>query len=84
MSVSGMNTALMPRADSRIAGSTFTAYEPSTGSCVSSTSPAAARRKPTAATGRTPIRGANWDAREAEIMIPAVNGRNARPASSGP
>ena len=39
---------------------------------------------PTAATGRTPIRGAKLEARPAEIMTPAVNGRNATPALSGP
>ena len=39
---------------------------------------------PPAATGRTPIRGAKCDASPAETMIPAVNGRNASPASSGP
>ena len=39
---------------------------------------------PAAATGRTPIRGAKFEARPAETMIPAVNGRNATPALSGP
>src|SRR4029078_1260517 len=33
---------------------------------------------------RTPIRGAKFEARPAESMMPAVNGRNATPALSGP
>ena len=45
--------------------------------------PIAVRTIPTAATGRTPMRGAKVDARPAETMIPAVNGRNATPAFSG-
>ena len=47
-------------------------------------SPAAVRIIPTAATGRTPIRGAKLDARPAETMIPAVKGRNARPGLERP
>ena len=39
---------------------------------------------PTAATGRTPIFGANCEASPAETMIPAVKGRNASPAFNGP
>ena len=79
-----MKTAPMPSDESAIAGSTFAAYEPCTGSSARSARPAALSRNPTAATGRTPSRGANCDAIPAEIMIPAVNGRNARPALSGP
>src|SRR4029078_9167639 len=33
---------------------------------------------------RTPIRGAKFDARPAESMMPAVNGKKATPALSGP
>ncbi len=39
---------------------------------------------PMPATGRTPTRGAKLEASPAEIMIPAVNGRNASPAFNGP
>ena len=39
---------------------------------------------PTAAIGRTPMRVAKFDASPAETMIPAVKGRNATPAFSGP
>ena len=78
-----MKTAPMPSDVSSIAGSTFATYAPSTGSCVSSPSPSAVRIIPTAATGRTPIFGAKLDARPAETIIPAVNGRNASPALSG-
>ena len=39
---------------------------------------------PPIATGRTPTVGANCEAKPPETMIPAVNGRNASPASSGP
>jgi hypothetical protein len=42
------------------------------------------RRKPATAIGRTPRRGANCDAIDAESITPAVNGRNARPAFKGP
>ena len=74
-----MKTAPMPSEVRIIAGRTFATYEPSTGSCVSSPSPSAVRIIPTAATGRTPIFGAKLEARPAETMTPAVNGRNARP-----
>ena len=66
------------------AGITSAAYEPSTEIRVSSSIPAIVTTIPTIATGRTPTRGANLEARPAETMIPAVNGRNASPASSGP
>ncbi len=46
--------------------------------------PPAVRTIPIAATSRTPTRGANCEASPAETMIPAVNGRNASPAFSGP
>ena len=39
---------------------------------------------PATATARTPTRGAKLDASPADTMIPAVNGRNASPALSGP
>src|SRR5262249_10426209 len=84
MSVSGMNTAPIPSDESRIEGRTSAAYDPCTGSCVSSRRPAVVSSIPAAATGRTPIRGANAEANPAETMSPAVNGRNARPAFSGP
>ena len=61
-----------------------TGYEPSAGTRVSSSIPTAETTRPTIATGRTPTIGENFDARPAETMIPAVNGRNARPAFSGP
>jgi hypothetical protein len=74
----------MPSDESRSEGSTCAAYEPCTGSWVSSASPAAASSIPTAATGRIPIRGASCEASPAEIITPALNGRKARPAFSGP
>ena len=46
ISVSGMNTAPMPSDVRSIAGSTSATYEPSTGSCVSSSSPAAVSSNP--------------------------------------
>ena len=79
-----MKTAPIPSDESKIAGSRSATYEPSTGSRVSSARPAADSTSPTAATCRTPTRGANCAARPAEIITPAVNGRKASPAVKGP
>jgi hypothetical protein len=51
---------------------------------VRSSIPAAVTIIPPIATGRTPNLGAYFEAKPAERMMPPVNGRNARPASSGP
>src|SRR5262245_28059888 len=84
MSVSGMNTAPMPSDVTISAGRTSATYVPSTGSRTSRSIPIAETSIPSAATGRTPNRGANCEARPAESITPAVNGRIARPASNGP
>ena len=79
-----MKTAPIPRDVSKRAGRTLARYVPSTGSCVRSSIPIELTIIPTAATGRTPILGANCEARPADTMIPPVKGRNASPASNGP
>src|SRR5262245_15755709 len=84
ISVSGMNTAPIPREVTTSAGRTSATYVPSTGSRTSRSIPSAETSIPSAATGRTPTRGANCEARPAESITPAVNGRIARPAFSGP
>ena len=84
MSVSGMKIAPMPSDARIIPGRTSDAYEPSTGIREKSSSPTIVSTMPTTVTGRTPIRGAKAEASPAESMIPAVNGRNATPAFSGP
>ena len=78
-----MNTAPIPSDARAIPGRTSVTYEPWTGMRANRSIPSAVSTIPTAATGRTPIRGARFDASPAEIMIPAVNGRNATPAFSG-
>jgi hypothetical protein len=57
---------------------------PSAAICVKSAIPAIVTVIPAIATGLTPTRGENFDASPAETMMPAVNGRNASPASRGP
>ncbi len=83
-SVSGMKIAPIPSEARIIPGRTSVAYEPSTGIRAKRSSPMMVSTMPVAATGRTPIRGAKFEARPAESMTPAVNGRNATPALSGP
>jgi hypothetical protein len=82
--VSETNTPPIPSAVSSIAGSTSTRYEPSTGILANRKRPPAATIMPIVEMMRTPTLGAYCDARPADTMIPAVNGRNETPAFSGP
>ena len=79
-----MKIAPIPREARIIPGRTSVAYEPLTGIRAKRSSPRIVSTMPAAVTGLTPIRGARAEASPAEIMIPAVKGRNATPAFSGP
>src|SRR5581483_9121832 len=83
-SVSTTKTKPIPNELSRIGGSTSATYVPCTGSRVRRYMPAAVISMPPLATSRASSFDANCDAIPAETMIPAVKGRNARPALSGP
>ena len=67
-----------------IGGNTSVRYVPSTGMRASRSMPAIVTISPMIVSVRTPAWAAYFEASPAEIMIPAVNGRNASPASSGP
>jgi hypothetical protein len=83
MSVTGTNVSPIPIDCGMSPGSTVETYDPSTVESDSRRRPMAAMTIPITDTVRTPIRLTNCCASPAPIMMPAVTGRNASPASSG-
>ena len=83
MRVIGTNTSPIPTDVSRMPGSRSVTYDESGVSRRKRSSPTAPSAEPINGTSRAPSAGTSFWERPAPMMIPAVNGTNAKPASSG-